>query len=82
MRASLPYPTVKDYLEWVRKRITVTFRRLEHPKVPPRPQGFGSSTLRAHRACLVPVCALPFKALSAQYAVGACCEGLLPSLRD
>ena len=33
-RASLPYPTVKDYLEWVRKRITVTFRRLEHPKVP------------------------------------------------
>lgn len=34
-RASLPYPTVKEYLEWVRKRITVTFRRLEHPKVQP-----------------------------------------------
>jgi hypothetical protein len=31
---SLPYPTVKDFLEWVRLRMTVTFRRLNEPKVP------------------------------------------------
>lgn len=29
----LPYPTVKDYLVWVRNRMTVTFRRLDQPKV-------------------------------------------------
>ena len=34
-RASLPYPTVRDYLEWVRKRITVSFRRLDQPKARP-----------------------------------------------
>ncbi|EIE26652.1 cysteine proteinase [Coccomyxa subellipsoidea C-169] len=28
----LPYPTVKDYLVWVRNRMTVTFRRLDQPK--------------------------------------------------
>lgn len=31
----LPYPTVKEYMIWVRNRMTVTFRRLEHPKVTP-----------------------------------------------
>ena len=29
---SQPYPTVKDFLEWVRQRMTVTFRRLDQPK--------------------------------------------------
>ena len=31
----LPYPTVKEYMIWVRNRMTVTFRRLDQPKVPP-----------------------------------------------
>jgi hypothetical protein len=31
----LPYPTVKEYMIWVRNRMTVTFRRLDQPKVNP-----------------------------------------------
>jgi hypothetical protein len=44
---ALPYPTARDFLNWVRNRMTVTFRRLDQAKVRLRlwPHAAGLCTL-------------------------------------